>query len=118
MSNLLTLGKLLLPFLGIAGFFGTAKLSIENGTFKLLEQASANRTLIDSTDGLFTNWTGISAVDEYLGLMINLFYAGLSGKNPSLTVQMVHFSGQLIGIYTILIAESFRISNRFRIISL
>lgn len=118
MSIVLNLSRLLLPFLGVVGTLGTAKLSIDNGTFRMLEQASATRTLIDSSTGLFTNWTGIAAVDQYLGLMVNLFHAGLSGKNPTLTLQMVHFTGQLIGIYTILIAESFRISNRFRVISL
>lgn len=110
--------KLILPCLAIVAFWSTLKLASDNETFALIEKTVSTRKFPDSEIPLLWQWTGIESVDDIFRLMVNIIYPLYDGKNPKNTLQAVHFFGQLVSIYVLMMVESFRVGNAWKGVSL
>lgn len=120
MTFTLIFAKITLPLLAVIGVLGTFKLAKDNGFIDLLNAslASARPTLPDSILPLRTRWTGIAAIDKQAATFVSFFWACLDGKTPALSLQAVHFMGQGTALWVLLLVESFRVGNAWRLVSL
>lgn len=112
--------KLLLVALIAAGIMSTWKFSFENGTFDTIDKATAGTeaTLPGSSIVMRTRWTGIGLIDQQLSVLLAFFWPIFQGDYPPLCFLTLQFYGQWIAIWILLLVESFRIANAWRIISL
>ncbi|PSN75601.1 FAD binding domain-containing protein [Corynespora cassiicola Philippines] len=67
---------------------------------------------------LKTNFTGVSAVDELLSLLVWAFSRGVAGETTNQTVQCLYFMIALIPVALIWTIEGYRNGNRTSIIAL
>lgn len=63
-------------------------------------------------------YTGIAAVDYQLTVLILFFYNVVDGSHPGACLQAYHFVGQTFAGYALLVLESLRYGNEWKIISL
>lgn len=110
--------KLLLPVLAVFGVICTFKLANDIGMMDMIEQAIARRTVPDSSLPMRTVWTGISGLDNALSMTVCIFAPITDGNHPTLAALGAHFSGQITAIWVVLVLESFRVGNAWRVISL
>lgn len=92
------LAKVALPVLTAIAVFGMFKFASENGTTDLLESAIASGKLPDSSHKLITHWTGVPVIDRLLSTFVVFFAPGVDGAHPTYSMQLVHFSGQLMAM--------------------
>lgn len=121
MANLTLSTTILLPALVAAGFITTMIFSFNNGTFPAITAIidDANQTTIPGSDDvvLIRHWTGISAVDKQLTVLLLFFWPLLSGLNPAASLHALHFSGQLGAYWTLILLEAKREGNKRRLIA-
>jgi len=112
--------KLLLPALAIVGFLGTHKLAMDNGLYKMIavNLKSSSPQLEGTNFSQRTQWTGFKAIDSHLSLMVSFFWPMLSGNIPNLTLMSTHFLGQGMSIWMLMLIETFRVGNTWRLVSL
>lgn len=111
--------KLLLCSLAITGFLGTLKYSASNGLFDMLNGliASTKPTLPGTDIAIRSHWTGIKQVDDLCRTMIAFFSITISGQSPTLSLQSVHFYGQGLATWLLMLVESSRVGNSWKFIS-
>lgn len=118
MVLMMTAAKLTLPVLITVAVFGTHQLANKNGLFALVDSAIAVKQAPDVDYALLTRWTGFESVDKLFSLMTAFFLPSVNGKHPTVTLQGVHFFGQLLSLYILMVVESFRVGNAWKAVSL
>ena len=100
-------GKLLLFALTIFGVLGTWKFAFDNGTFGQIEKLIAQQdpTIPGTILPLGHRWTGVARIDELSGTILAFFLPIIRGQLPKLTVQALHFNGQLIACMSLLFCQ-------------
>lgn len=119
MGIVVTASKLVLSSTAILGFLSTLKYSADNGFFEIINRLTATKkpTLPGSEIVMRTEWTGVQPIDEVLCSMIAFFWIVISGSSPTLSFQSVHFYGQGIATWLLMLVESFRVGNSWKFIS-
>ncbi|KAL8949356.1 MAG: hypothetical protein Q9222_004530 [Ikaeria aurantiellina] len=76
--------------------------------------------LLPETNGqapLKTTYTGIAAIDYQLTVLALFFYNIVDGSHPGACLQAYQFCGQLVAGYGLLVLESYRRGNEWKMIS-
>ena len=112
--------KLILVALIAVGGVGTWKFAMDNGTIDTINKAAKapNPVLLDSSEPMREGWTGIGPLDEQLRVLLGFFWPIFEGNLPTLGFLSLQFYGQLIAIWMLLLVESFRVANAWRLVSL
>lgn len=115
----LIVGKLLLPVCIFLGLISTLKAGADNGLFDLINGAYEHKypTLVDSTIELRTAWTGFKPVDVFLASMIVFFSTLFEPANASTTLSSLHFYGLILTGWFLILVESNRVGNAWRLLS-
>jgi hypothetical protein len=121
MSSIIILSRLAIASLLLLGFLGTINFANANGTFTLIEQLRATKGahLDDShRHVLLTQWTGLEDFDrQYCGVMA-FWRSILDGSAPAASLISIHFFGQVTTMVIMMRIESFRVGNKWTIVSL
>src|SRR4051812_30259942 len=112
MSLTLKVAKVGLPLLFLLGVGGTHVLGTRNGLFDLMKETAQSGTFITSGKSLRTEYSGYKPVDEFIVMFIAFFMPLLDGDHPSITLQGMHFGGQLASYWVLIVVESFRSGNK------
>ena len=109
----------LLLLLSGAGFYLTLYLIVNNGTAALLQPAKLNGVpvLPGTKFPLKLAYTGISAVDGQLVKLALFFWPVIDGSVPSASMQGLHFGGQIVAAWGLMLVEGMRFGNRGRLVS-
>ncbi|KAI9844627.1 MAG: hypothetical protein M1837_005479 [Sclerophora amabilis] len=111
--------KAVFPLLAAASYYCTWGLSERNGHFKSVEQVgSAIPNVLPRTDAaLKRSYVGIEPIDDLLTTLTILFWPALDGSSPQLSLFSFHFAGQVVPLCVVLMVESRRLGNKWRIVS-
>lgn len=110
------LAKLSLFALFIIGGSTIHGLSIASGYYDLVEQHKAKSVLHDGT--LYdANVTGVKALDDFLGTLIQFFWPGADGTSPGASLQSFLFASQFAPFLVIWILEGLRAGNKGKLVS-
>jgi len=114
-----TIILILLPVLSVVGAFGTWVLGGANGTFNGIKHELASRSAVlpGSSDSLLRTYTGVSALDSQLQILVTFFAPVVNGVNRELSLFSIMGFGQFGAVWTLLVLESFRAGNKARAVS-
>lgn len=110
----LTLPKLLLIALSVAGFWTLWGFPYQNGLLKLLgEQSEAGAVLPGSAIApMKQTYTGIQVVDKQLTTLVSFFYTAIDGNRADISLSFMALGGQVLGAWTLITIESLRVANQ------
>ena len=107
--------KIILVGLAVLGYWGTWHLSTLNNSLAL-QQAALNGPkpyVFPATKSeLKSTITGIGPIDHLARVLIVFFRPGVDGLNPSLTLLLLYFCGQITSIATGLYIDSYKVGNK------
>ncbi|RDW78441.1 hypothetical protein BP5796_06293 [Coleophoma crateriformis] len=117
--SLRTIILVLLPLLSIAGGYGTMVLGGANGTFPHLMGLldSENALFPGSSDPLLKSYTGITAIDRQLAVLVLFFAPVVDLSDSPLALFCLFGSGQFAAAWTLLVMESLRMGNKSKLVS-
>ncbi len=120
MASLSNVAKVLLPFFSFAAIYSCWTMSFSNGTFDRISHIMdvGPQHLPNSDQPILRRLTGVKAVDDQLDVLLLFFWCTVDGTYPDLSLQASWFGGQLAAIYTVYMIESFRVGNKWRLVSL
>ena len=120
MAAVLKIASLLLILLCGAGFYGTWFLLIKNGTAEYMAKVRdmGPRLLPGTNESIRLYYTGNEKVDHQLAVLDFFFWEQVDGSQPHASLFCYHFAGQIFAGWGLLMIESLRSGNRWRIISL
>ncbi|KAL8715780.1 MAG: hypothetical protein Q9220_000447 [cf. Caloplaca sp. 1 TL-2023] len=94
---------------------------MNNGGSAMMEEIRDHGPhLLPDTNGqipLKKTYTGFAAIDYQLTVLTLFFYKIVDGSHPGASLQAYHFCGQLIAGYGLLVLESLRQGNQWKIVS-
>ncbi|KAI9702836.1 MAG: hypothetical protein M1836_008050 [Candelina mexicana] len=119
MPSLNTIAKVLLPFFSLAAIYGCWVLSFRNGTFDRISHIRevGPRNLPNTDQPIVGHYTGISAVDDQLDVLVLFFWGIVDGSYPDLSLQSFYGGGQFAAVWTIIMLEGLRVGNQWRFIA-
>jgi hypothetical protein len=113
MSALTKVTLLALFLVGTATIHG---LGITTGFYELINSHKEKGVLADGT--LYDpNITGIAALDDFLGTLVQFFWPCADGNAPGLSLQSMLFTGQSFAFFVIWLVEGHRSGNKGKFIS-
>jgi hypothetical protein len=120
MPSLINTARFGLLLFSAAGFYVTWYMLMNNGTVDHMTRIRevGPRLLPGTKEPLKTVYTKISAVDHQLTILTTLFWEQVDGSNPSASLFCFHFATQAACGWGLLLLETLRYGNRWRIISL
>ncbi|KAL2802397.1 hypothetical protein BJX63DRAFT_437922 [Aspergillus granulosus] len=100
-------------------FYATWGISLLDGTLQhMLDHRGADVPLIPGTqEPLRLHFIGIPPIDYWYTIMVLFFWQAVDGSHPSTSLTGIYFLGQLIGIWTLVYIEGYRIGNEGRTIA-
>ena len=120
MSTLIDSSKLILLLLCGAGFYATWYLLLNNGTTDHMAHIRdvGPRLIPRTQQPLKTTYVGIEAVDYQLTVLDLFFWELVDGSRPDASLFCYHFAGQVFSGWGLLLLESLRRGNSWRVVSL
>ena len=120
MSTLINASRIGLLLCSLAGYYAVWHLFINNGTVDLMTQVleSGPRILPGTYEPVKTVYTGIPAIDKQLTILTLVFWEQVDGSSPSNSLFCFHFATQAACGWGLLMIESMRYGNQWRVISL
>ncbi len=120
MAGLVNATKLTLLVLSGLGFYFTWYSVYKNGTVDRMSDIRDNgpRILQGTNEPIKTYYSGITAIDDYLGVLDVFFWEMVDGSFPAGSLFCFHFAGQVLAGWPLLMIESMRNGNKWRVISL
>lgn len=120
MPSLVHVAQVILLFLSVIGFYGTWYLIFHNGTVEKMAHIRdvGPRKLPGTEAPLKLSYTGFDFVDYQLTVLALFFWETVDGSMPNASLHVFHFAGQIAGAYGLIIVESMRAGNRWRLVSL
>ncbi|MCJ1309585.1 hypothetical protein MMC25_003245 [Agyrium rufum] len=111
---------LVLLVLVLLAYYGTWHLLNTNGTAAMMIHIRDHgpHVLPGTSAPLRRTYTGIEAIDYQLTVLALFFWEILDGSRPDAVLQGFHFTGQFGAAYGLLMIESLRGGNKWRIVSL
>jgi hypothetical protein len=110
----LTLPKILLILLSIAGFWTLWIFPYTNGLLKLLGQQSEPGAVIPGPTAapMKQTYTGIGLVDKQLTVLVSFFYTAIDGNRADVSLSFLYLGGQVLAAWALITIESLRVGNR------
>ena len=120
MSALLNASRIGLVLLSVVGCYAVWYMLMHNGTTHQMAHVLevGPRTLPGTQAPIKTVYTGIPAIDKQLTILTLTFWEQVDGSNPSNSLFCFHFATQTICGWGLLMIESMRRGNQWRMISL
>lgn len=120
MPSLINTARFGLLLFSAAGFYVTWYMFMNNGTVDHMTRIRevGPRLLPGTKEPLKTVYTGVPAVDHQLTILTTLFWEQVDGSNPSASLFCFHFATQAACGWGLLLLETLRCGNRWKIISL
>ena len=120
MPSLVRVTQVILLLLSVIGFYGTWYLILNNGTVEKMAHIRdvGPRELRGTEAPLKTSYTGFDFVDQQLTVLALFFWETVDGSMPNVSLHVFHFGGQIAGAYGLVLIESMRAGNRWRLVSL
>ena len=120
MPSLVRVAQVFLLFLSAIGFYGTWYLILHNGTVEKMVHIRdvGPRELSGTQAPLKILYTGFDFLDSQLAVLALFFWETLDGSMPNASLYVFHFGGQIAGAYGLVMIESMRDGNRWRLVSL
>jgi hypothetical protein len=110
----LTVPKILLILLSIAGFWTLWVFPQKNGLLGLLAQQSEPGAVIPGPTAapMKQTYTGIRPVDKQLTVLVSFFYTAIDGNRADVSLSFLYLGGQVLAAWTLITIESLRVGNR------
>lgn len=120
MSTLANASKFILLLFCGAGFYATWYLLLNNGSTDHMAQIRdvGPRLLPGTNEPLKTKYVGVEMVDYQLTVLDLFFWEAVDGSRPDASLFCYHFAGQVFSGWGLLMVESMRHGNSWRIVSL
>jgi len=122
MSPLLPIAKVSLLVLSGIGFYTTWYLLYNNGTAAHMSHIrDTGPRLLPGTQGPLKTSYGFSAIpriDYQLTVLTLFFWEMVDGSRPDGSLYCYYFAGQVFAGWALLMVESLRRGNRWRVVSL
>jgi hypothetical protein len=114
------LALLLLPLLSVAAIYCLWIVAGKNGLFKQIgELVKQEQPMFPgSALPLMLEYTGITAIDKQLSILVTFFGPVVQGGSNALNVFSLFGLGQFGGAWTLLVMESLRRGNKGKAVSL
>lgn len=107
-----------LPTLSAIGVLTTWTWSYNNHLFEdIVNVVESPNPQLPGTSHALLQWTSIPPLDRFLAILVTFFYPPINGSDPTAALQAFHFAGQLVAIWTLILLESVRPTNKGRLIS-
>ncbi|KZF21035.1 hypothetical protein L228DRAFT_262102 [Xylona heveae TC161] len=113
------IAKVLLLCLSAAGFYSTWSLSFRNGFFDQIMSLVENQNsfLPGTEEPLKLQYVGIPALDKQLAILVTFWYPLVDGRTPEASLHAFKFVANFIAIWVVFVVESYRLSNKWRVVS-
>ncbi|KAK5243186.1 hypothetical protein LTR40_012555, partial [Exophiala xenobiotica] len=110
----LTVPKILLILLSIAGFGFLWVQPYKDGLLTLLGQQSKPGAVIPGPTAapMKQTYTGIGPVDKQLTTLVSFFYTAIDGNRADVSLSFLYLGGQVLAAWTLITIESLRVGNR------
>lgn len=119
---LLTISRLITPFLILLGGYSLHVFSESNGLFPQIASYRSKHVLPTPTtstvESFPTAFTGLDPPDGLLGTLLVFFWPLVDGENPGASLVSFLFVGQAVAAWTATVLEGSRKGNKGRLISL
>lgn len=114
----LTIPKILLLFLSIAGFWTLWVFPYENGLLKILGQQNQPGAVIPGPTAapMKQTYTGIGPVDKQLTVLVSFFYTAIDGNRADVSLAFLYLGGQVLAAWVLITIESLRTGNQGKFI--
>ena len=119
-SSLLRRVQCILLCLFCIAIYSTWYLVYNNGTVDLLAHARQNEfnSLPGTPAPLKEVYTGLGVIDNQLTVLVLFFWEIVDGSIPPASLHAFHFAGQIAAAWGLIMIESMRTGNRWRVVSL
>lgn len=110
----LTLPKILLIALSLAGFWTLWVFPYQNGLLKILGAQSEVGAVLPgpAIAPMKQTYTGIHVVDKQLTVLVSFFYTAIDGNRADISLSFLALGGQVLGAWTLITIESLRVGNQ------
>ena len=110
----LELPKLLLVLLSAAGFWTLWGFPYQNGLLNILNQEKAPGAVIPGPTiaPMKQSYTGISAVDGQLTVLVSFFYTAIDGNRADVSLSFLYLGGQVLASWVLIMIEGLRRGNQ------
>lgn len=110
----LTLPKLLLIALSLAGFWTLWVFPYQNGLLKILGAQSEVGAVLPgpAIAPMKQTYAGIHVVDKQLTVLVSFFYTAIDGNRADISLSFLALGGQVLGAWTLITIESLRVGNQ------
>ncbi|KAK4943508.1 hypothetical protein LTR10_016999 [Elasticomyces elasticus] len=114
----LTVPKILLILLSIAGFWTLWAFPYQNGLLKILSQQNEPGAVIPGPTAapMKQTYTGIGPVDKQLTILVSFFYTAIDGNRADVSLSFLYLGGQVLAAWVLVIIESLRVGNQGKFI--
>ncbi|KAI1609798.1 hypothetical protein EDD36DRAFT_444876 [Exophiala viscosa] len=114
----LTIPKILLILLSIAGFWTLWAFPYQNGLLKILSQQSEPGAVIPGPTAapMKQTYTGIGPVDKQLTVLVSFFYTAIDGNRADVSLSFLYLGGQVLAAWVLITIESLRKGNQGKFI--
>lgn len=101
------MGYFVFPAAAAMGFYGTMKLSRDNGlTDSMLQNVLQSPSYLpDLTRTPIREWTGVMLIDKYFSFFVTFFWPVITSRDEIVQLQSRHFVGQFVAMWTLLELE-------------
>ncbi|KIV82269.1 hypothetical protein PV11_04390 [Exophiala sideris] len=114
----LTVPKILLILLSIAGFWTLWAFPYQNGLLKILSQQNEPGAVIPGPTAapMKQTYTGIGPVDKQLTILVSFFYTAIDGNRADVSLSFLYLGGQVLAAWVLVMIESLRVGNQGKFI--
>ena len=109
----LTVPKLLLVLLALAGFWTLWGFPYQNGLLKILEHQTEPGAVIPGSmvAPMKQTYTGIGVVDKQLTVLVSFFYTAIDGNRADVSLSFLYLGGQVLAAWVLITVEGLRRGN-------
>ncbi|ETI19342.1 hypothetical protein G647_09174 [Cladophialophora carrionii CBS 160.54] len=110
----LSVPKVLLILLSVAGFWTLWGFPYQNGLLKILgHQAEPGAVIPGPTAApMKQTYTGIGALDKQLTVLVSFFYTAIDGNRADVSLSFLYLGGQVLASWVLVMIEGLRNGNR------
>ncbi|OAP62010.1 hypothetical protein AYL99_04213 [Fonsecaea erecta] len=110
----LTVPKVLLILLSLAGFWTLWGFPYQNGLLKILGQQSEPGAVIPGPTSapMKQTYTGIGPVDKQLTVLVSFFYTAIDGNRADVSLSFLYLGGQVLASWVLIMVEGLRRGNK------
>ncbi|OQV00520.1 hypothetical protein CLAIMM_06003 [Cladophialophora immunda] len=114
----LTVPKVVLILLSLAGFWTLWGFPYQNGLLKILGQQSEPGAVIPGPTSapMKQTYTGIGPIDKQLTVLVSFFYTAIDGNRADVSLSFLYLGGQVLAAWVLVMVEGLRNGNRGKLL--